>query len=137
MNNNSQLDAKEQAYLAVISEMRGSGFNDKVYEPLAEMLLAQENEGEDLIGLAFAYAFYVSNHEGNSDVLKGMESEDISVKTRMLEVLRYNAQHNINDMQYCENAVRELVTGCRTEKEKLDVLEKAKKQLEEVKEMYE
>lgn len=132
---NYEKHTKEYAYTAVLCEMRGCGaYNDKVFNHLADMLVAQENKkGTKYTGVAFRYSRYVADG-GNPDCLKGMEKEEVDVKAEFLDVLEYNGKYNIVDQKTYENKLKKSVLEAE---DKMKVLEEAGEQLRQQKTAYE
>ena len=120
--------AKKFAFSSVLIEMRGcAGFCDNVYIPLANMLLAQNNENDaDYSSLSFAYAFYI-NRGGSVNVIEGLEEEPVETKKALLDVLDYNQKHKIVHMQTYERILKEQLLGAH---DKNAFLEEEKKRLE-------
>jgi hypothetical protein len=130
---------KEFAYTAVLGEMRGcGGYNDRCFEPLAEMLASQEN-GPDApyTRLAFAFSGYVGWQGGSPDCLEGMERESTEVKAEFVDVLDYNAKSGIADNKVYERRLRQRVMAAGTDGEKMEVLAKAGEELRSAKAYYE
>lgn len=118
---------KERAFVGILCEMRGcSGFNDRSFDPLAEMLVAQQNgDDADYWSLAGCFAFYVARKDGDQEILQGMEKEDLGVKCRFLKVLDYNAEHELFNQREYEQKLRKDLMAAGTEKEKMALLESA------------
>ncbi len=116
-----------EAYVAVLFEFRGAlGFNDAVYEPLAQMLASNTEANEPV---AFAFASYLGHYKGSADCLKGLESESNEIKCSYLSALRFNAENSIMDICSYENSLKQEILSAKGKDSKLAAISSSKEGL--------
>jgi hypothetical protein len=128
---------KELVYLLGIGgeTVSGIGGIDRVFAPLAEMLVAQKNKADENDWGSFVYDYceYVGDLGGNPYCLEGMESETLEFKSSFLSVLIYNTENNINDRDIFERRLRKDFLEAKNPEQKNYVLRQARKTLNDIK----